>query len=192
MIQSPDHSANINPELNSRRLPDLQAITKISHNNFQDLTSKIDHFNKEEERQEPSTNPSNPTINNLQQEVQQLHYKGFKIQLKRSFKVINKAQEAKKKLRDLRQKGLYYKHTLTFIQLLTKRLRTKFIKPTNKPLALLILLRKPLKLITANRKGNRREKPRKVAILLNTTHRLTKEKNKMTILLKIIAPNQEE
>ncbi|KAK1240148.1 hypothetical protein MKX08_007590 [Trichoderma sp. CBMAI-0020] len=42
-----------------------------------------------------------------------------------------------------------------------KRLRMKFIKPTNKLLALLISLRKLLKLITANGKGNRKEKPRK-------------------------------
>ncbi|KAK1249609.1 hypothetical protein MKX08_009612 [Trichoderma sp. CBMAI-0020] len=60
-------------------------------------------------------------------------------------------------------------------------LRTKFIKLTNKPSALPISLRKLLKLITANRKENRKEKPRKVAILLNTTHRLTKEKSETTI-----------
>ncbi|KAK1240147.1 LOW QUALITY PROTEIN: hypothetical protein MKX08_007589 [Trichoderma sp. CBMAI-0020] len=50
-----------------------------------------------------------------------------------------------------------------------------------KPSALLISLRKPLKSITANGKENRREKPRKVATLLNTTHRPTKERNKITI-----------
>ncbi|KAK1246377.1 LOW QUALITY PROTEIN: hypothetical protein MKX08_000179 [Trichoderma sp. CBMAI-0020] len=73
-----------------------------------------------------------------------------------------------------------------------RKSRTKFIKLTDKPSASLISLRKLLKLITANRKENRKEKPRKVAILLNTTHRLTKEKSKTTMLLEIMALDQEE
>ncbi|PON20039.1 hypothetical protein TGAM01_v211099 [Trichoderma gamsii] len=47
-------------------------------------------------------------------------YKEFKNQLEKSFRITNEAQEAEKKLRDLRQKGPCYKHTSTFIQLLTK------------------------------------------------------------------------
>ncbi|PNP37334.1 hypothetical protein TGAMA5MH_10766 [Trichoderma gamsii] len=47
-------------------------------------------------------------------------YKNFEEQLEKSFEITNEAQEAEKKLRDLKQKGPCYKHTSTFIQLLSK------------------------------------------------------------------------
>jgi hypothetical protein len=47
-------------------------------------------------------------------------YENFEEQLEKSFGITNEAQEAEKKLRDLKQKGPCYKHTSTFIQLLTK------------------------------------------------------------------------
>lgn len=47
-------------------------------------------------------------------------YKNFEDQLEKSFGITNEAQEAEKKLRDLKQKGPCYKHTSTFIQLLSK------------------------------------------------------------------------
>ncbi|KKO96497.1 hypothetical protein THAR02_11402 [Trichoderma harzianum] len=47
-------------------------------------------------------------------------YESFETQLERSFGITNEAQEAEKKLRNLKQKGPCYKHTSTFIQLLSK------------------------------------------------------------------------
>lgn len=47
-------------------------------------------------------------------------YEKIKEQLEKSFGITNEAQEAEKKLRELKQKGPCYKHTSTFIQLLSK------------------------------------------------------------------------
>lgn len=47
-------------------------------------------------------------------------YDSFEEQLEKCFGITNEAQEAEKKLRTLKQKGPCYKHTSTFIQLLSK------------------------------------------------------------------------